>query len=944
MNQHTIQIDEEDRNQSKDERNPHNDLLKEQLKLAGNSELISSFSNLNPEFQDDLASKEIRDYISFQLPTSFNNSGGKNGEEYQTLWGFLVDTASSFVADAKRIASSLLKLSTYKEHFTSRKFIGALKAAMVILTGCFLQLYPPVSDYLGQLSLLIVIPVILFDMNASFGVAIEYCLLFVFMTVVSTVFTGFALWVSYDKPWGLAFWIAFLIGMFAWARASWKPRWTISCVIAMVLVPVIILFGRRIGSFSLFFTFQICLNTIIGCALCLFYNILLFPKSAFLDLKEELSKSAETMKKVVDLTHISFTLQSDLGDEEKKRLIAFQAQVQTHYIRLGALLEKASLEPFVSSFSFASYRSIVDRNRIMLVQLKGMITSCQLSPNLLERTPVIKEFIRSLTPCMQNLTLSLESSLDKLNEKMKDSGKISIELVEDRSANHNRLSENIFKFDDVNQSVITTVFTTATKTETWDDIFFIYFFLFTFREFARETEKMVQFLDKNGSKSRRLRMPGTLNEWNPWASFLALFQFSEKKEKKRIPKFKARVWDRIRRVLNYFVSVIDTDQFRYAVKIGITVFVATLPEWISPWNLWFSDWRGEWIAITVTLIMTPSFGTSFMASGFRIAGTIIGALWAVITFYLFGLRPWGIFIMFFIFVWPCFTFLYSGRPRAKIAGTALLTFAVIILSKYANRNNPVYYEVYRLAIYRTVMIVGGVILTLIFDRCLWPVLARSNLRKNLCLVIHDLAEFFGRNSSYIMEDTNESDLKKISSIESKARIELLRCEGLLTIAENEPHLGEPLNVAALKHVMSCLSTILERMSYQRMTIQEEWESFVTKGFVEPLHYVRKEMTAHVLMRFWVMAESIRSRTPIPQHLPDPIKVRSKLLRMFKKLPALQDSRFTQHSFTITRYYAFALASKEVIIELERLVQTIRILVGEEKEVSPDFFSISQHYS
>jgi uncharacterized membrane protein YgaE (UPF0421/DUF939 family) len=83
---------------------------------------------------------------------------------------------------------------------------------------------------------------------------------------------------------------------------------------------------------------------------------------------------------------------------------------------------------------------------------------------------------------------------------------------------------------------------------------------------------------------------------------------------------------------------------------------------------------------------------------YRILGTIAGAVWAIIVWYVCGTNPYGIFFMMFLFMVPANYISYSTR-YTKIAFVSVVALLVIILSR---RNNIIMHttrtdEIYVLA-------------------------------------------------------------------------------------------------------------------------------------------------------------------------------------------------------------------------------------------------------
>ncbi|PRP79770.1 hypothetical protein PROFUN_12632 [Planoprotostelium fungivorum] len=931
MEQHTIQISDGDNLQElPEDRGVYESLQHEQVSLA----VATNASEPRALSDSNRSSRDIKEHI----PESRTQS---TPVATHTFSGWLHHTITSTFSDIKQTLKSLFLFKTYREYLTSKRFSGVLKSSLAVLLCALLQLLPVTSDYLGPLSLLMTVPALLYDMNSTYGVALEYCALTIILSIIATVASGFALWTSFDHGWGLSFWMLFLILLFGWARASFQPKWTVALIIAKVTVVAVIMFGHRLPSFSLDFCYLVGLNMAIGSALCLVVSCVIFPSSSFSMLKKELRDTADTIQSASKLSTCLFVLEK----ENVEHIATLKAKIKTHTIRMNSLFGNAEKEIIFSNLDMKDYRYLIDCIQKMLVAVDGMLNTCLLSDDVLTRTPLVGESVGKLSDNVRDVQASLEYSLSRMRRGMCGEY-LTSEKEEARTVHSNITDSKDFNYLDIerrleecNEHVVVMIFG-GEGADTWDDIFLLYFFLFSIHDLSDRVAQSLHYIERVQKKKRSLLWPATYRiDIDCVLSYVSsLFTF-KKKEIHPEETWPSRVSASLRGILSSLLSPLLTDELRYGIKIALAVWFASLPEWITDWYPVWMSWRGEWAAITVTLIMTPAFGSSVLNAMFRVIGTLIGGTWAVIAFAIFELRPWGVFIMFFLFVWPCWDFAYSGRPKAKIGIIALLTYTVVIIAKYSNRNNPDYFSLYRLAYLRVIMISAGVVVMLIFDRFLWPVLVRSRLRALFCQSLHNMAHLFGRSTSFIVFNGSQEELNSLAALENQIRFSLMKCEGLILVAKSEPHLSGPLDVVAWKSMMTSLFKLLEKISYQRRSHERAWDPFIIKNFIRPLHVTRREMIAHISTCLWVIAEAVRSRTPLPDKLPDVSRVRRQLLDHHKSLPILQSKNedWRKHGSDMIYYQAYALAHKEIVRELEQLILSAQLVVGKVDQVYPEFY-------
>lgn len=82
------------------------------------------------------------------------------------------------------------------------------------------------------------------------------------------------------------------------------------------------------------------------------------------------------------------------------------------------------------------------------------------------------------------------------------------------------------------------------------------------------------------------------------------------------------------------------------------------------------------------------------------------------------------------------------------------------------------------------------------------------------------------------------------------------------------------------------------------------------------------------MYFYILAGALRTRAPLPHYLPNARKSRDILLFKFRNLPAVKEGLIHKTHLEFIHYYAYSLAMKEMIGQLEKLGELVKRLYGE----------------
>ena len=222
-------------------------------------------------------------------------------------------------------------------------------------------------------------------------------------------------------------------------------------------------------------------------------------------------------------------------------------------------------------------------------------------------------------------------------------------------------------------------------------------------------------------------------------------------------------------------------------------------------------------AAQISVVSSPTFGGNIVNSLYRIAGTVVAALWSIGVESAFPGNVAAVVSFTMLFVIP-FTYLKLGTTYRKVGLQALSALVSIQLAYMATPSNPgVWSTIYELAYKRTLAIVVGVLVALVVGRVVWPILSRVEMRKTLAKSVRELALIYS-----LLQGSVEGQLLKlqdevpaIKALESEAQNHILQTEDFMEMARVEPRLKGPLPMILYDRMLMHAQRVLDQLTLLR---------------------------------------------------------------------------------------------------------------------------------
>eukprot|EP01117_Protostelium_nocturnum_P015569 TRINITY_DN6055_c0_g1_i1.p1 TRINITY_DN6055_c0_g1~~TRINITY_DN6055_c0_g1_i1.p1 ORF type:complete len:1020 (-),score=245.31 TRINITY_DN6055_c0_g1_i1:1490-4549(-) len=378
-----------------------------------------------------------------------------------------------------------------------------------------------------------------------------------------------------------------------------------------------------------------------------------------------------------------------------------------------------------------------------------------------------------------------------------------------------------------------------------------------------------------------------------------------------------------------------TDEAIFAFKTALTIYIASIFFFLPATSDFWMDLRAEWALFTITALTSMTVGGNMLPSLYRVGGTIVGALWAIASWKATSGNPFGLFVMCTIFGMPMFHLkLNSAYPRVGSVG--LTTYVIILYGKF-NKNvvqaSPVDETIEILALKRSGCIFIGIALVFLVNRFVMPHLARRDLRISISKTLHLCSDLLGMVTYQFLQsgDLESKTTKESNSVAQRIQLQIAAEKSLVVQSISEPRLKGPFPHKMYSDLISSVQFIFDRILTLKLIIAGSFSPEVRRTIINPLNELRKDMTITIVMLIWIMAESVRSKSPMPQHLPNAMKARNELINAFQKLPTVQLGQIKED--LVEDYLlvcGYIESQKDLILEIHKMVGIVKALFGEKK--------------
>ncbi|KAI8391655.1 Fusaric acid resistance protein-like-domain-containing protein [Radiomyces spectabilis] len=385
---------------------------------------------------------------------------------------------------------------------------------------------------------------------------------------------------------------------------------------------------------------------------------------------------------------------------------------------------------------------------------------------------------------------------------------------------------------------------------------------------------------------------------------------------------------RLRYKVWQWLQTLNTYEFRFNLKMTLAMGILTLPAFLPSSADWFHNIRGAWAGLSVIACMNPTSGGTLEAGLWRLSGTLMGGFAAWFVLAVGGLNPYVIAGIAVVLAIPFF-YIHLATSYNKVGIITLISYMIIALNRYAA---PVPGESISATVWkRTGTLVVGVIVALVLNWLIWPFIARDATREFVSAVIGDLGDYYTYlMGTFLYHDERvpptQLDIVQSQKMENGIQKSITASSVLLQLTDHEPRLKGPFPKEFYREMIVCTRNMLDRLMSMRIALVKMVPAVKEEVCLQAHSVYRHDMVAAMLLHFYTLSTSLKSKVPLPIFMPSARAARLRFLQS-RREDAQSRNLFKYRNIT---WFAMACCTEEVIEELENLNELVGYIVGESR--------------
>ncbi|KAI3326711.1 ribosomal protein L19 [Xylariaceae sp. AK1471] len=336
-----------------------------------------------------------------------------------------------------------------------------------------------------------------------------------------------------------------------------------------------------------------------------------------------------------------------------------------------------------------------------------------------------------------------------------------------------------------------------------------------------------------------------------------------------------------------FLNFLARDDIRFGLKVGIGATLYAMFAFIPATIEVYRHWRLEWGLLSFMIVCSMTVGASNATGLARFIGTMMGALFMVINWFIAGGNPVGLALLGWAVSFGAF-YITVDRGNAPFGRFVLLSYNVSSLYAYSlsqsvedddDDEGGIHPRIREIAFHRVVAVAIGIIWGLIICRLIWPLPARKKFKEGLAVLYLQMGLIWKRGPLAILlrNDATFTSYMKIGEQAAMQRY-ATQLQTLRVSANNEYELRGPFPFAAYGRIMASTQRVLD--AFHAMSLVTQKHGRLSEGEKALLNHTaeeRAQLCARICHVFEVLASSIMLEYPLTDAIPSVIVIRDKLL-------------------------------------------------------------------
>ncbi|KAJ3028318.1 UNVERIFIED_CONTAM: hypothetical protein HDU68_001933 [Siphonaria sp. JEL0065] len=622
---------------------------------------------------------------------------------------------------------------------------------------------------------------------------------------------------------------------------------------------------------------------LVGIAISLAVNLLVFPEFAEQHLNENLSgvflKTRDLSSSIMkNLTTTDCTREDHIeGFVTRNKLVA---EIQTHFAIIDSEIGQATSEITYSHFSLTDYARITKGCKSVTAVLFCMNTvlNAPESVTLLmsleyqnhvsdEMKAVWGEFDSVCRGIFDGLSEKLKGVKQKVEsvDKLQRTGTEAIALLRKHQPS---IFESMFdETVDVNRCA-----STREAKAAWERLLQINFFCLAIGEFISDLVVLHHQADFLTKMKRKL----FLHWYIPIAVILKLVKYQIQT---LMVLHNTKSWGSLLRMYLFRLkNQLLSPASIYGIKTATAILCLQLVMFIQP--DFYKEWYMGGAVSTIVVAISPSLGQTYLSLPLTILGTSAGAAVAYLSVVLFGTESFGHAAFGLLSGIPFVYLMLFNSKTSSLGLLALLAYGNYICITFSNSGNSSF-DKPSVYLYKVITVLScALTFSVAFTLFLYPTFARHILRLRMSLIFHDLNMLYRKIMSssihniepitiHLIEDSEIKDLR------NNILSQLVSLEPLMTFAAAEPRLESKFQTETYRNLIQCMYQLLDRLECVRLSVGEKpFDPEIKSVLKTPaLMESRAELQQTIRLLLYIFSSAMLTKLKILPNLPNASKAR-----------------------------------------------------------------------
>ncbi|KAK8879089.1 ribosomal protein L19 [Apiospora arundinis] len=336
-----------------------------------------------------------------------------------------------------------------------------------------------------------------------------------------------------------------------------------------------------------------------------------------------------------------------------------------------------------------------------------------------------------------------------------------------------------------------------------------------------------------------------------------------------------------------FFRFLSRDDIKFGLKVGIGAALYAMFAFIPQTRPIYQHWRGEWGLLSFMIVCSMTVGASNTTGLSRFTGTIMGAVFVLINWWISGGEPISLALLGWLVSFGTF-YIMVDRGNGPFGRFILLSYNVSSLYAYSLTQkvddddddeggiDPI---IQQIAFHRVVAVSMGILWGLIICRLIWPISARRKFKEGLSVLYLQMGLIWKRGplAMLLRNDAAAESYMKIGEQAAMQRY-ANQLQTLCAAALNEYELRGPFPADAYRRILASTQRLLD--AFHAMSLVTMKHGRLSEGEKALLYHTaeeRAQLCSRICHVFQVLASSVMLEYPLADAIPNVAGTRDKLL-------------------------------------------------------------------